>query len=138
MWDELRYRWELRKYLKAYTLTKKVHSATKNYERVEGEADVKRGQQKEQVIQEQEIGIFRSNYLIEQAYLYHVPIPEDEASWLYARYLGKKFLAPQAAMKLRADINAEKKANWEFWQARVTLALAIIGSVFGVLAFFRK
>jgi hypothetical protein len=35
---------------------------------------------------------------------------------------------------LRADIRAEQKANWDYWANRVTLALALIGSIFGVLA----
>jgi hypothetical protein len=138
MLDELRYRWRLRKYLRAYTLTKKVHASTVDYERQEGEPDIKRAQEKERTLQEQEIAVFRSNYLIEQACLYHVPLPEDDASWMYARFLGTRFLSPEAAMILRANIRAEQKANWEFWQTRVTLALAIIGSVFGVLAFFRR
>jgi hypothetical protein len=138
MLDELRYRWRLRKKLRDYTLTKKVHAATAREERQEGEPDFKRAQAKERMIQEQEIGVFRSDYLVEQAYLYHVPVPEDDESWLNARYMGTRFLTPEAAMKLRANIRAEQKANWEFWQGRVTLALAIIGSIFGVLAFFKK
>ena len=137
MWDEFCYRWRLRKYLKGYTLTKRVHSLPIP-PRQEGEPDIRRAQQKEQIIQQQEIGVFRSKYLEEQAYLYHVPIPEDEGSWLYARHVGERFLTPEAATKLRADIRTEQKANWDFWTARITLALAIMGSIFGILAYFRK
>jgi hypothetical protein len=138
MWDELRYRWRLRQYLKTRAVTNKVHAATVDSPREEGEPDIKRAQEKERILQEQEIAAFRSDYLIEQAYLYHVPVPPDEESWGRARYLGKEVLSPEAAMELRAKIRVEQKANWEFWQTRVTLALAIIGSVFGLLAFFKK
>lgn len=138
MLEELRYRWMLRKYLKDYILTKRVH-ALPVPEKSQGEPDIRHAQQKEQTIQEQEIGVLRSKYLIEQAYLYHVPIPEDDESWLNARYLGgEKFLTAEAAMKLRADIRNEQKANWDYWQNRVTLLLAVIGSIFGILAYFRR
>lgn len=138
MFDEIRYRWRLRRYLKNYVLTKRVHSVPIPEEN-EGEPDIRRAQEKEQRIQEQEIGVFRSKYLVEQAYLHHVPIPEDDESWVTARYLGgAKFLTPEAAMKLRADIRVEHKANWDYWQNRVTLVLAVVGSVVAVLAYFRK
>jgi hypothetical protein len=138
MWDELRYRWKLRKYLTAFTLTKRVHASTTDFTRREGEPDLRRGQQKEIVLQENELAVFRSDWLVEQAYLWHVPIPDDENSWMHSRFVGKDYLTTEAAAKLRAAIWAERKSNWEFWQARVTLGLAIVGSVFGVLAFFKR
>ena len=138
MWDELRYRWRLRKYLKNHTLTKRVHAETKDYTRQEGEPDIRRTQEKERTIQENEIAVFRSNYLVEQAYLYHVPVPEDGSAWLHSRFVGQKYLTADAAMKLRSQIRAEQKANMEYWQTRVTLVLAIIGCIFGILAYFRK
>jgi hypothetical protein len=49
-----------------------------------------------------------------------------------------RYLTASAAQKLRADIRAEQKADWDYWANRVTLALALIGSIFGVLAFFKK
>ena len=30
------------------------------------------------------------------------------------------------------------KADWDFWANRVTLSLALVGSIFGILAFFKK
>lgn len=81
---------------------------------------------------------FRSEYLVRQAYKYHVPLPEDEESWMQPRGTRKQYLTAAAAQKLRADIRAEQKADWEYWANRVTLALALIGRIFGVLAFFKK
>jgi hypothetical protein len=84
---------------------------------------------------------FRSDYLIEQARRYHVPIPNNEGDWYlhpYASTEEERYLTVAAAQKLRADIRAEQKADWDYWAARVTLALALIGSIFGVLAFFKK
>jgi hypothetical protein len=80
---------------------------------------------------------FRSEYLVKQAYKYHVPVPDDEESWTQSRF-GDPYLTAAAAQKLRGDIRAEQKADWDYWAARVTLALALIGSIFGVLAFFKK
>ena len=37
-----------------------------------------------------------------------------------------------------APRRAEQKADWDYWANRITLALALIGSIFGVLAFFKK
>lgn len=88
--------------------------------------------------QEIEIARFRSRYLVEQAFKYHVPVPEDEDSWEQAGLTDERYLTPVAAQKLRADIRAEQKADWEYWANRVTLSLALIGSIFGVLAFFKK
>jgi hypothetical protein len=76
MWSELRYRWALRKHLKDYLLTRRTYAATppEHYELADGEPDIKRAQEKELTIQENEINAFRSKYLVQQAYLYHVPI----------------------------------------------------------------
>lgn len=85
---------------------------------------------------------FRSKYLLEQAVKYHVPIPDKKEDWQTHRFAidddEDRYLTPAAAQKLRADIRAEQKADWDYWANRVTLALALIGSIFGVLAFFRK
>jgi hypothetical protein len=138
MWDELRYRWALRKYLGNYAETSKAHEAVTDFSRDEGEPDVRRAMAKEQSLQRQEIGVLMTNHLVHRARLYYLPIPDDDGSWAYARYLGKKYLTQEAARKLHLDIRAEQKANWDFWQSRVTFGLALIGSVFGVLAFFKK
>jgi hypothetical protein len=84
---------------------------------------------------------FRSDYLVEQARRHHVPIPDDEEAWFlhpYATADEERYLTAAAAQKLRADIRAEQKADWDYWANRVTLALALIGSIFGILAFFKK
>jgi hypothetical protein len=101
MWDEFRYRWRLRRKLRDYILTKKVHAASDGYTPEDGERSFRRLQQKERAIQEQEIAVLRSNYLIEQAYLYHVPVPENDDAWLVARYAGGNYLTPEAATESR-------------------------------------
>ena len=92
---------------------------------------------KELGFQEIMIDGFRSEYLVKQAYKYHVPVPENEEAWFQPRY-GQCYLTAAAAQRLRADIRAEQKADWDYWAARVTLALALVGSIFGVAAFFKK
>lgn len=87
---------------------------------------------------ETKIDEFRSRYLIEQAYRYHVPVTRDEEDWMETRHSEEPFLTEEAAQQLRAAIRAEQKADWDYWASRITLALAIVGSVFGVLAYFKK
>lgn len=138
MFDELRYRWALRKYLKDYfTIFRSIEAMPDDPEYSE-EPRYKYTAGKELNLQTREIDSFRSRYLVEQAYKYHVPVPFDEECWMQPRGSKERYLTAEAAQKLRADIRAEQKADWEYWQGRVTLTLALIGSIFGVLAFFKK
>ena len=86
------------------------------------------------------LDMFRSKVSFGPAVRYHVPIPTKEEDWQQHSYTtdeDERYLTA-AAQKLRADIRAEQKADWDYWANRVTLALALIGSIFGVLAFFKK
>ncbi|MBR1286060.1 hypothetical protein JQ597_28815 [Bradyrhizobium sp. AUGA SZCCT0177] len=142
MFDQLRYRWALRKFLK------KHDAARRSYERWYDQAldDPVVSSDKNHITgtelnsQTAMIDAFRSKYLLEQAHRYHVPIPDKEEDWIKPRSASEPLLilTAAAAQKLRADIRAEQKADWDYWANRVTLALALIGSIFGVLAFFKK
>ena len=137
MFEELRYRWALRKYLKAQ------HALYRAYDEMPEEDETaddspKRGMKWELIYQTQATDYFRSKHLVEKAYRYHMPLPQDEGSWIQPRGAPERFLTAEAAQKLRADIRAEQKAEWDYWANRVTLGLALIGSIFGVLAYFRK
>jgi hypothetical protein len=139
MLEEFRYRRALRKYLQDYADTLKSHGSVTDFSRAEGEPDIERAMAKEQNIQIQEIGVLMTRHLVYKARLRCIPVPEDEASWYVARYeAGEKFLSPEAARKLYLEIRADEKANWDYWHSRVTFTLALIGSIFGVLAFFKK
>lgn len=139
MFDEFRYRWALRRFLKDYTvMSRAMNEMPDDPEEPGDEPRYKWVMGRELNLQNVEINAFRTKYLVEQAFIYHVPLPEDEESWIQPRYSKEPYLTEAAAQKLRADIRAEQKADWEFWASRVTLALAVIGSVFGVLAFFKR
>ena len=140
MLEEFRYRWALREYLKQHKATSQAFEEMPDddLENVSEEPRYKWTMGRELTWQEIEIARFRSRYLVEQAFKYHVPVPEDEDSWEQAGLTDERYLTPVAAQKLRADIRAEQKADWEYWANRVTLSLALIGSIFGVLAFFKK
>jgi hypothetical protein len=139
MIDELRYRWALRKYLKEHRDLYRVYDETPDDPEEWGdEPHVKHAMSREILYVSQATDYFRSKYLLEQAYKYHVPTPQGEESWLQPRGCPEAYLTPEAAQKLRADIRAEQKGDWEYWASRVTLALALIGSIFGVLAYFKK
>jgi hypothetical protein len=137
MFDELRYRWALRKYLKEHRALYRAYDELPD-ELDDAEIRPRHAMSREIIYQTQGTDFFRSKYLTEQAYRYHVPIPEGEESWLQPRGAPEPYLTAAAAQKLRADIRAEQKADWDYWANRVTLALALIGSIFGVLAFFKK
>jgi hypothetical protein len=84
MLEELRYRWQLRKYLKAQ------HALYRAYDEMPEEdetADVspKRGKKWELIYQTQATDYFRSKYLVEKAHRYHMPLPQDEESWIQPR-----------------------------------------------------
>jgi hypothetical protein len=140
MFEELRYRWALKKYLEQYKSTSRTFEEMPEDDREKAgeEPRYKWAMGRELQWQEFAIAVFRSKYLVEQAYKYHVPVPQDEGSWEQGARTDEKYLTPAAAQKLRADIRAEQKADWDYWASKVTLALALIGSIFGVLAFFKK
>jgi hypothetical protein len=74
---------------------------------------------------DEEIDIESSDYLIARAHLYLVPLPpHGEEFWDKSEAFGRGYLSRKGAAQVRADIRAEKKAMWDYWQARVTLALA--------------
>jgi hypothetical protein len=79
-----------------------------------------------------------SNYLFAEAHRYLVPIPNGDDDWSESSQLGVRFLSRKGAKQVRDDIRSEKKATWDYWTNRITLALALIGSIFGVLAYFKK
>ncbi|MCR6734398.1 MAG: hypothetical protein NVV83_10095 [Afipia sp.] len=141
MFDELRYRWALRKYLKHYKSARDLYKQVPDEIDAEGMNFPKYQAGKAVNFRTTMMDQFRSEYLIEQARRYHVPIPDKEEDWYlhpYATEDEERYLTAAAAQKLRADIRAEQKADWEYWAARVTLALALVGSIFGVLAYFKK
>ena len=138
MFDELRYRWALRKFLKEHKLVSRAYDQIPDEPGPDGTNFPKYTAGKELNFQTVIIDAFRSKYLLEQAHRYHVPIPSKEEDWEQPRFASERFLTAAAAQKLRADIRAEQKADWDYWANRVTLALALIGSIFGVLAFFKK
>jgi hypothetical protein len=140
MFDELRYRWALREHLRQHKAMNRSFNEMPedDMENVTDEPRYKYTMFRELQYREFIISKFRSKYLVEQAFRFHVPVPQDEASWEQGARTDETYLTAAAAQKLRADIRAEQKADWDYWAARVTLALALIGSIFGVLAFFKK
>jgi hypothetical protein len=86
-----------------------------------------------------EINVLITTHLLDQAERFIVPSPEpnDKDSWT-KDYAGHFHLTMAAIARIRSDIRNERKARWEYWQGRVTLALAIVGSIFGVVAYFRR
>ncbi|MCK1672687.1 hypothetical protein [Bradyrhizobium sp. 150] len=139
MIEELRFQWALRRHMKDHRVLKQNYeSMPPDPEEPGDKPRYKYAVGREMDYQTQAIDNFRSKYLVEQAYRLHVPLPYEEDSWIQPRGAPEAYLTPEAAHKLRAEIRTEQKANWEFWQGRVTLTLGLIGSIFGVLAYFKK
>jgi hypothetical protein len=86
-----------------------------------------------------QIGALMTGQLVDRAQWYIVPVPDRQNTEFWELDRSKmQHLSAAGITKLRSEIRAEKKARWESWQSRLTLALALIGSIFGVLAYFTK
>jgi hypothetical protein len=140
MFDDIRYRWALQKYLKQHRVLYRAYDELPPDpgELSDGEPHPKLAMGREVNYSEQWISMFRSKYLVEQSFLYNVPLPESENDWIQPRGAPERFLTIAAAHKLHSDIRAVQKADWDYWANRVTLGLALVGSIFGVLAFLKK
>ncbi|MDB5616174.1 hypothetical protein [Tardiphaga sp.] len=141
MFDELKYRWALRRFLKHRKAAFQSYNQVPDEPDAEGMNFPKYQAGRTVNFYTYTLDKFRSDYLIEQANIYHVPTPGNEDDWeshAFATTDEERYLTASAAQKLRSDIRAEQKADWDYWANRVTLALALIGSIFGVLAFFKK
>ncbi|MGY4253403.1 hypothetical protein ACVI1L_000471 [Bradyrhizobium sp. USDA 4516] len=137
MFGELRYRWELRKYLKTQ------HKLYRAYDQLpvddeDADESPRRGKKWELIYQTQATDYFRSKYLIEKAYKLHIPIPQDEESWIQPRGAPERFLTTAAANKLHSEIRAMQKVEYEYWQSRVTLFISVIALAVAILAYFKK
>jgi hypothetical protein len=89
---------------------------------------------------DEEINQLTTQHLVTLARNLIVPLPpyEDEKSWFESKMFGFRLLTSDGVKTLRAEIRAEKKAQWEFWQTRVTLALSVAATAISIFAFFRK
>jgi hypothetical protein len=121
MFDDLRYRWALKKYLKDYSHMVRAIQEMPDDQPASDEPRHKYAMGKALGLHTRAIDQFRSNYLVDQAYKYHVPIPSDEECWRQPSGTGGAYLTAEAAQKLRADIRVEQKAGWDYWAGRVTL-----------------
>src|SRR5882757_2400425 len=111
MFDELRYRWALRKFLKEHRAMSRDYEQTPDDPDSENTNFEKHGKGKELNYQTAMLDGFRSDYLIEQAQRYHVPIPDKKEDWMQPRFASKPYLTPAAAQKLRADIRSRAKSR---------------------------
>lgn len=87
-----------------------------------------------------EISQITTEYLLSQAHKYILPVPahEDAEFWYKSKMYGIYLLSPKGVSRLRTDVRAEQKATWDFWQSRIMTMLALIGGIFGVLAYFKQ
>jgi hypothetical protein len=87
-----------------------------------------------------EIDQLTTDYLVSEARRLIVPLPDfkDEKFWVVSKMFGQRHLTYEGVAKVRADLRTEKRAVWDFWQTRIMLMLALIGGIFGVLAYFTK
>lgn len=139
MFEELRFRWALRRYLKERLMLKRSYENLPDDDpEATDEPRIKWTVGRELGMVEASADVFRSKYLVERAYAFHVPLPNGEDDWEENKYSDGPILSAAGAQKVRNAIRSEQKSEWEYWSGRVTLALALVGSIFGVLAFFRK
>ena len=81
MFDELRYRWALRKFLKGHDVARRSYDQVPDERDQEGMNFPKYTAGKALNFQSFMLDTFRSRYLLDQAVRYHVPIPTKEEDW---------------------------------------------------------
>lgn len=113
----------------------RIAQGKKNYEEVES---LKNYQHMELSFVDEEIDIDNSDYIIALAHRYLVPLPEGDEHWQKSEAFGRGYLSRKGAAQVRNDIRAERKAMWDYWQARITLVLSVFGSVVALLAYFKR
>lgn len=140
MFDETIYQFKLRKLQRKRAATLKLFK--RKYEELleqngdRNARDELRSREQFEVDEwDEDIDELTTQHLRSQARKLIVPMPDHDDK---SKMFGFHHLTPHGVKIVRADIRAEKKARWEFWQTRVTLGLALVGSIFGVLAYFRK
>jgi hypothetical protein len=97
---------------------------------------------------DEDIRQLANNHIRRQAQRYLVNVPEfseDSGDWVQSKVYGLWHLTPETFDQVRKDIRAEEKANWEFWQSRIALAIGLLGActgllgaLIGVLAYLKK
>ena len=139
MFDELRYQWKLKRFLNERDKITKSYDYGPDYQPEPDGVDLRRAHERAWMMHEIEIDQFRSSYLVEQAYKYHVSVPvDDEGAWMNPRYSTERYLTPAAATKVRTEIWAEKKARWEYLQTRVSLTFSAVALVVAFLAYLKR
>jgi hypothetical protein len=81
MFDELQYRWALRKFLKRHNLVRRSYDQVPNEPDPDGLDFPKYTAGKELNFQTYMLDRFRSDYPVKQAHRYHVPIPDRKDDW---------------------------------------------------------
>lgn len=138
MFDELIYQTKLRRFQRKRAATVELYRKKWQVLRAEkGDRDAReelRSREKFDLDEwDEEISQLTTEQLVASARNLIVPLPpyEDEKAWFVSKMFGYRLLTREGVKTVRADIRSERKAQWEFWQTRVTLVLAVIGSVFG-------
>lgn len=142
MFEHVKYRYQLAKKLRKHRQTDAAFDeevkAAKAAKRTADLHEIDHRRRWELETINDEIGILSSRYWQARAHRYQVGLPNGADNWIHSRQLGESYLSTGATAKIRADIRAEQKATWDWWQSRVTLVLSIFGSVIGVLAYIKK
>ncbi|MGJ5048055.1 hypothetical protein ACQR09_13375 [Bradyrhizobium oligotrophicum] len=85
-----------------------------------------------------EINQLQTDYLLEQARKYLIPVPDAQGDeWIEVAF-GAWALPPETLADLRAQIRKERKERWEHWQMRLTLLIGFGGMLIGLISLLKK
>ena len=85
----------------------------------------------------------QSNRLVVQARKYGVRVPPqpreltDSGDWYLSRATGERFLSDEAENRLKREIRAERRQNYDEFRKWATVVFAGLAFVLGVIAFLR-
>ena len=139
MIDYLKYRLQLRK------LNKQIWENSKHYFKKIAQAEREKKEESDiediyaewqGVNKEPEINrkILETNYLMEKAIKYNVPLPDINDNTLYDVYYEHNFLSDKGRFELNRNIRQEIKERLEIWIPYITVVIGLIGALIGLIS----
>ena len=98
-------------------------------------------------LEDDELQLLQSRWLIQQAHRYGIPIPAfgDKEAWEETRNTARHVLTVEAMDALRGKIRKERNERWQFWELRakvISLLLTgitgAVGTLIGLIAILYK
>jgi hypothetical protein len=141
-------RWLQRKARRTHAFYRKLYRKAQKQNPPQGLDEISLEDRMETDLIDDDIAQLRSQYLIEQAEDYLIPVPEIERkgdAWEQSDISGRWRLTRKSAVRLLSAIRKEKTERFDYWQKRIglligllTLLLGILGTLIGLVSIWKK